>query len=387
MKKAWIPVILLIILILVGLYLFWNSKKANLLPLYFKYTISEKNELINLQSKQRITNSSFRKWDDLMFDLIKENKIGDAPASRIYAYVYVAQRDAAFLSYNVKHQFMGNLDMVSAEVLCVFFPNNCPEIKLQMKKDVYSTQLAKLVLNKIKGRLDIDKQKTHPSTQLMGKGYWQGVKPYYGLEVGSWQTWIIASPNQFRPPKPFAPDHQSWLGQLKQTEAALNHITPEQTKAVVSWSGNPSTITPPGMWLIFANDYMLTTQLPLSKILFIRSILAMGIADAVISIFDAKYTYWIARPYMLNPNIHTIMPTPNHPSYPAAHSGISATAATILSFYFPENKKDWWQKAHEASESRIWGGIHFPIDAQEGLIFGTKVGNAIKTAHPQWNFE
>jgi membrane-associated phospholipid phosphatase len=90
---------------------------------------------------------------------------------------------------------------------------------------------------------------------------------------------------------------------------------------------------------------------------------------------------------MLNPNLYTVMPTPNHPSYPAGHSGISAAAATILSYYFPENKEDWWKKANEASLSRVWGGIHFPIDAREGLVLGEKVGNAVIHAQPQLNLD
>ena len=80
---------------------------------------------------------------------------------------------------------------------------------------------------------------------------------------------------------------------------------------------------------------------------------------------------------MRDPSIHTIMPTPNHPSYPAGHSTLSATAATLLSFYFPENKKKWEELASVASDSRVWGGIHFPIDVKQGLILGHKVGEAV----------
>ncbi|MDX1837293.1 phosphatase PAP2 family protein [Legionella taurinensis] len=378
----------LFIVLVVGLglvvgYFFWVTKTHPVLPTYFNYTKEEQASLSGFETKQSITESSLKKWDSLMFELIKSNKLGDAPASRIYAYVYTAQRDAAFLSYNVKQQFAGNLDVVSGDVLCLFFPNDCSKIKFQVKSDPYSSQLSKLVLSKINERIAQDTSGEKPSTQPSGGGYWLGTKPYFGQSVGSWKPWAITSVKPFLPIKPPATGAQAWQAQLKETETALNSITPAQTKAVVFWAGNPSTITPPGIWLKFANDYMEKEQLPLPKMVFVRSVLAMGIADSVITIFAAKYTYWIKRPFMLNPGLHTVMPTPNHPSYPAGHSGISATAATILTYYFPQNKSDWWEKAREASSSRIWGGIHFPIDAQEGLILGEKVANTVINSQPK----
>ena len=44
----------------------------------------------------------------------------------------------------------------------------------------------------------------------------------------------------------------------------------------------------------------------------------MGVAfyDSFVACFDAKYTYWAARPAMLDPSITTVFVTPNHPSYP-----------------------------------------------------------------------
>ncbi|RUR04420.1 vanadium-dependent haloperoxidase [Legionella sp. km772] len=163
---------------------------------------------------------------------------------------------------------------------------------------------------------------------------------------------------------------------------ALKHISPEQINQVIFWAGNPSTVTPPGIWLIFANDYMNLHQIELEKALYVRSILAMGIADSVIAVFNSKYTYWVKRPFMREPSIHTIMPTPNHPSYPAGHSTLSATAETLLSYFFPENSAKWKNLASIASEGRVWGGIHFPIDVEQGGLLGDKVGEAIISQLP-----
>lgn len=378
MKTRWIIASVVILIIITGLYFFMVQRKYTL-PTYFNYSKMEQLPLNRLESTYEMSESSLKKWDNLMFELVKSHKLGDAPASRIYAYLYTAQRDAAFLSYNNKHRFKGSLDPVSAEVLCLFFTDKCEKIKFNLKTDDYSTQLARLILDKVTKRMELDKKQQRLSQQQRGDNYWVGDKPYFGQEVGSWKTWVITSPDKFLPP---SPETIVWSAELKQTESALEHINPTQTKAVVFWAGNPSTITPPGIWLKFANDYMESNKVDFPETVYTRSVLAMGIADVVISIFHAKYTYWIKRPYMLNPQLHTVMPTPNHPSYPAGHSGISATAAEILTHYFPQHKKIWWEKANEASLSRVWGGIHFPIDAKEGIILGTNVGKDIIKVNP-----
>ncbi|RAP35972.1 hypothetical protein B1207_10365 [Legionella quinlivanii] len=376
MKRIGLIITLVFIAVLVIAYCYRVSQ-STFLPTYFQYTDEELASLESLQSAQSMTEASLNKWDKLMFDLIKSNKLGDAPASKIYAYVLTAQRDAAFLSYNAKQEFMGSLDVVTAKVLCLFFKQDCSTIQFQIKTDPYSEKIAELVVSKIIKRMDIDRKMEKLSAEKRGTLYWKGTTPYFGQETGSWKTWVISSPSQYVSKSPPRPDSEEWQSQLKQTQTALKNISPEQTKAVVFWAGNPSTITPPGIWLKFANEYMESEHVSFSKMLLVRSVLAMGIADEVITLFYTKYTYWIRRPFMLDPSINTVMPTPNHPSYPAGHSGISATAAVILSYYFPENKKMWWKKANEASSSRVWGGIHFPIDAQQGLVTGQQVGEAV----------
>ncbi|KTD45468.1 PAP2 superfamily protein [Legionella quinlivanii] len=376
MKRIGLIITLLLVAVLAIVY-FYRANQSTLLPTYFEYTDEELASIESLQSAQSMTEASLNKWDKLMFDLVKSNKLGDAPASKIYAYVFTAQRDAAFLSYNAKQEFMGSLDVVSARVLCLFFKQDCSTIQFQIKTDPYSEKIAELVVSKIVKRMDIDRKMEKLSAEKRGTLFWKGTAPYFGQETGSWKTWVISSPSQYVSKSPPKPDSAEWQNQLKQTEKALKNISPEQTKAVVFWAGNPSTITPPGIWLKFANEYMESEQVSFSKMLLVRSVLAMGIADEVITLFYTKYTYWIRRPFMLDPSINTVMPTPNHPSYPAGHSGISATAAVILSYYFPENKKMWWKKANEASSSRVWGGIHFPIDAQQGLVMGQQVGEAV----------
>ncbi len=368
----------IILICIIGFY--FISRSSPDLPTYFSYSENEKKTLIDSSSKQEIMIDALKKWDTIMFNLVKDNKLGDARASRVYAYLYTAQRDAAFLSMNIKKRFMGNIDLVSAQTLCLFFENDCADLKAQTVKftDPYSQALANIVLVKIQARIKADEKNIHDYPLLTpAEQHWKGIPPYYGIEVGSWMPWRIDSVNKFVAPAPPSYNSSEWQHQLQLTKDALMHITPEQTKLVVFWAGNPGTVTPPGLWLIAANNYIFLHKIPMQKVLLVRSILTMSMADAVIAVFNSKYLYQVKRPFMLDPTILTIMPTPNHPSYPAGHSTISAAAATVLSYYFPDQSRYWLQTADEASMGRIWGGIHFTIDAQQGMILGKKVSEAV----------
>ncbi len=376
-KCIFILVILFLLIILFFLYklICFNS---TYLPTYFSYSEAEKMSLKKLHSSQEITTDKLQKWDNIVFDLIKTNKLGDAPASRVYAYLYIAQHDAAFLSMDIKHSFMGNIDVISAQTLCLFFKKQCSDLESQAHKstDVYSQALANMVLTKIKSRMEVDKRNTHSYPEKSADHFWAGTRPYFGQDVGSWMPWRITAVKKFVASPPPAYNSPEWQHQLQLTKNALVNVTINQKKAVVFWAGNPGTVTPPGLWLVIANTYIFSHDMPLYKILLVRAVLAMSMADAVIAVFNSKYTYWMKRPFMLDPSIVTIMPTPNHPSYPAGHSTISAAAATVLTYYFPENDKEWQQKAYEASFGRVWGGIHFTIDADQGKMLGKRVGEA-----------
>jgi hypothetical protein len=52
--------------------------------------------------------------------------------------------------------------------------------------------------------------------------------------------------------------------------------------------------------------------------------------DAGIACWEAKYTYWAIRPFQLDPELKAVVPTPNHPSYPAAHACASIAVTRVL---------------------------------------------------------
>src|SRR5882762_7800657 len=115
--------------------------------------------------------------------------------------------------------------------------------------------------------------------------------------------------------------------------------------------------------------------------------------DAAIGCWDGKLTYWFIRPWQADPAI-TLVPAvgkPNHPSYPSAHSSFSASAAEVLSAFFPEQRAQFDALVTEAGLSRMYGGIHYRFDIAAGQELGHSVarftiagdasGNSVLTPH------
>ena len=79
------------------------------------------------------------------------------------------------------------------------------------------------------------------------------------------------------------------------------------------------------------------------------------------------------RPFQLDPEFNPLFTTPNHPSYPSAHSCFSGAAGGELSWLFPHDAATITALVDQAGESRIWSGLHFRSDIVVGLVIGRTV--------------
>lgn len=342
---------------------------------YFSYSAEEADQLKDLNATGEVDLADVYQWDQKYFRLIADQKLNDVEASRIYAYLAVAEADFVALTSNAKGKPAGSINTIAQGVACEFFPTDCASMAIDEMPDALSKRATELVVAQIKARRAQDAQMTKPLALKDDPALWQGPDPKVGIDAATRKPWHLTSGDQYRvvpPPDAGSAEYTRMLAEVKQ---ALANITEPQRQAVVFWAGGPGTKTPPGIWLNLADQYMQDQGTDLDTVLAVRSRLTTAMADSVIAVFDSKYSYQRKRPVMLDKSIVTVMPTPNHPSYPAGHATISASAYVVLSHYFPEHKDTWKQKADEASVSRTWGGIHFPIDNQAGFELGEKVGN------------
>lgn len=215
-------------------------------------------------------------------------------------------------------------------------------------------------------------------TMPTGSGYWTGENPVLP-GAGQWQTWILDSGDQVRPPAPPAYDSDQMQVELE----ALKTITPTfaNTAAAYFWQ------TPSGTFLFTYNtinrllfEYGLDANPPRAAQIYAMTTVAQ--ADSMIACYEAKYTYWSMRPAQIDPEFKSLFPTPNFPSYPSAHGCQSAAVATVLADFFPADTAALMRAAQEAGNSRMWAGIHFQSDIDAGLELGTAVGElAVERSH------
>jgi len=103
------------------------------------------------------------------------------------------------------------------------------------------------------------------------------------------------------------------------------------------------------------------------------ALIASVMFDAFIASQDGKFTYWYLRPHQLDPNITPLFPVPNFPSYPSNHATFSAARSEVLAYLFPTRADFIRAVGKEGGDSRIWAGIHYPMDNVAGVQLGKSV--------------
>jgi membrane-associated phospholipid phosphatase len=211
-----------------------------------------------------------------------------------------------------------------------------------------------------------------PGPMPTGPGIWTGVNPALPM-CGAWQTWICSSGSEFQPEPPYAFGSAQDTSDLQAVyEASLNR-TAEQITIVHKWADLP----PPVIWNSLLNDRIGTGERSALRAARAYAFLNAAMYDAFVSCWETKYIYWTARPFQRIPGLTTVITTPNFPSYTSGHSTISAAAALVLGELFPAESDFFVAQAREAAMSRLWGGIHYPHDNDQGLLVGQHVGRKV----------
>lgn len=334
------------------------------LPTYFYYNTKEMNALFDVDSDLKLNKDELIKWDRITSKLIRDNKRQDS--ARIYAYLYLAQNEAAFLSFYSTGVLKGSLDRISGKTLKLFFPNyDISEILA--KQDPFSEMIDYLVFDKIQKRFEQENKNIHSYSEKKGADYWTGKHPFYGIEIGTWKPWFLSSNQEFRAPAPPALDAPEWKNQL-------NFIKKDERKDKEQVFRAQNNIAK--HWRTHVNRFLLENVSRLDQTIYIRAIIAMGIVDGLIATFDSKYTYWVKRPYQMNKDLKITERTPNSPSYPATESVLSTLCTLLLSDSFPK-VEEWKKMTKMFAKESLLKGWQFPLDIQAGQEMGKKIGKKI----------
>lgn len=177
-----------------------------------------------------------------------------------------------------------------------------------------------------------------------------------------------------RPVPPPSTKSEQFAKELAEVKNYGLNATQKNMQIVTFWADGVGTYTPPGHWNAIAAEEFV--PLRYSEVRWARNLALLNIAmmDAAISCWDAKYTYFNPRPSQMDPSIKTLTGTPNFPAYVSGHSTFSGAASIVLSHLIPTKSNTFKALAKEASDSRMFGCIHYRSDCEKGLELGHKVG-------------
>ncbi len=192
--------------------------------------------------------------------------------------------------------------------------------------------------------------------------------------AGTWRPWLLKSGSDLRPGPPPAYLSEAWQTEADEVVRVNEQLTNEQVRIARFWADGAGTDTPPGHWMRIGIDLTVRDALPVATTARVLTHLAIAQADAFISCWDAKFTYWSGRPTALIPGFASTVITPNFPSYTSGHATLSGASAEVLASFFPSDREILMAQGDEATMSRLYGGIHWRSDNEVGFAIGREIG-------------
>ncbi len=187
-------------------------------------------------------------------------------------------------------------------------------------------------------------------------------------------------------------------------DTVLN-LDAEQELIATFWADDPGrTATPPGHWISILGQVLTVedANLAIASESYVK--VGIAVADAFITCWHTKYVYNLLRPITYiqavidpawnTPEVTDPVTTPPFPEYPSGHSVQSGAAAAVLNnlfgvnYAFTDNTHEalgfearsfasFDEAADEAAISRLYGGIHYRVAIENGVVQGRCVGERV----------
>ena len=333
------------------------------------------------------------RWNELATDLAVAAPAPGINATRLYAYLALAQfraAEAAQAAPGPHPPIAAAIGGASVAVLSSFFPSASTQLEAALDAQQGSdpwpgAQRADFAAGEAIGRAVGARVLTFAQGDLVGltdpllppvgpppvgPGHWIYTPPPLIARgnLGG-RPFFLTSQDQLRPPPPPAFGSAAFNTALAEVYEVSVNRTQEQIDIANYWNVNQSPRSQTAFMGIARELIVLhhRTDAEAARIMFLMSAAAF---DALIGCFDAKFNYWFIRPPQANTGIVTVFPTPQHPSYPSAHSCFSGAYSGVLAAAFPSERARVAAVAQEASLSRLYAGIHYRFDMEAGLALG-----------------
>ncbi len=177
------------------------------------------------------------------------------------------------------------------------------------------------------------------------------------------------------------------------------NATQTQKDIATYWADGSGSVTPPGHLISITTQLIRNKNLNLRDAVILLAKVGIGLNDAGIVCWRAKYDNSLMRPVTyIRQNIDaswsSFIGTPPFPSFTSGHSSFSAATASILTKQFgaiaftdstkmpafaPKTFPNFTSVAQEAALSRLYGGIHYRFDNERGFDCGEAIALNVRT--------
>jgi hypothetical protein len=224
-------------------------------------------------------------------------------------------------------------------------------------------------------------------TVPVGQGIWVSA-PAPAAPVtpgfGAVRTWWLANGASIRPSAPPSFGDAEFLRDLDEVRRLSATRTGEQLRIAQAWGDLTTPMgRTPTYWTATALGLAAQAGHDEARTALVLATTTMAGMDAIIACWDAKYTYWTARPYQFEPAITTPVGRPNFPAFPSAHSCLSSSMGEVLAVLFPAASAELRARIEEAGVSRIYAGLHFRVDITAGNAIGRAVAALASARGPR----
>lgn len=237
--------------------------------------------------------------------------------------------------------------------------------------------------------------------------HWMEIRPFV---LDSASVCMAARPPRFNMKDSLSEFYRSAL----EVKKVGDSLTEEQKHIADFWDDNPFNMnvhghvmfatkkfSPPGHWMNIVGIASQKAGIDFNSTVYAYTKTAVALFDGFINCWDEKYRSNLVRPEtVINKYIDSDwrprIQTPPFPSYVSGHSVVSAAAAEVLTDIFGDNFSytdtseiefgipersftSFRQAALEASWSRLYGGIHYRFDLDEGNRVGKQLGEMVVT--------
>ncbi|MCR8927475.1 vanadium-dependent haloperoxidase [Priestia megaterium] len=206
--------------------------------------------------------------------------------------------------------------------------------------------------------------------------------PIGSPEAGYWPMFFIAKTGDNKFSDPFHqrinwrikdPKDIDWEKELSIVDRTLKSLTPQQIQSAKYWGTGELITKINAVVFSLAEKYRLGSP-HTSRVLGYTN---AAINDVFVITWFLKYLWDVARPNQYERNLPAVLVTPRFPSYPSAHATIAGCAEILLIYFFPKEESNIKKLMNESAQSRLYAGVHFKIDNDEGLNLGRQIGEMV----------